>query len=261
MKPNINFSHVAIDLSSAGAVEVGKFKVAAFHDWTEDALKLVPAYLHFPLETTSGGVIGGNMGDCEADLARTGTEYLNVHLVADPANPMTDQQIDAMFDSCLDTLAERFGPQTVIAENVVSRVDGSLSQRRAVEPDAISRALKRSGCGLLLDTAHLRISCLEHGWDWREALHAMPLDRLTEWHVCGCQILPDEQKTRDSMPMTDEDWLVTEEVVRLVESGQAAKPSVVTLEYGGIGPKFDWRTDPSVICTDLNRLHSLITSW
>ena len=261
MKPCINYSPAAVGLWQEGKIEVERFKVSAFHDWTESALSVAPAYLHFPLDTGPAGVTGGTVQAIRADLARTGTQFVNVHLVADPATSMTDQEVDAMFDKCLTGLVSPFGPEKVIAENVVSRADGSLSQRRSVEPEAMSRAIERAACGLLLDTAHLRITCIEHGWNLEGTLLALPLGRLAEWHVCGCQIAPGESKLRDSMPMTDEDWRLTETVARLVETGKAAKPKVVTLEYGGIGPKFDWRTDPAVITADLNRLHALIADW
>ncbi len=260
MRPCINYSPTAVSLWRRGLVPVERFKAAGLHEWVPQAINDGPTYLHFPLGTNPGRISGGTVEQVRFWRDKTQTRHVNIHLVSDVEVEQT-QPIPQMFEICVGELCDAFGPENVVAENVVARADGSLCRPEAVDPDVISDVVNKLGCGLLLDTAHLRITCLEMGWDFTDTLMRMPIDRLAEWHVCGCQVRKGEKKMRDSMPMTDEDWRITELVADLVTKGRARTPETVTLEYGGIGPKFDWRTDETVIERDLTRLASIIESW
>lgn len=43
-----------------------------------------------------------------------------------------------------------------------------------------------------------------------------------------------------------------------VQAGEFARPWVVACEYGGVGPAFDWRSDPGVMAEQFPRLEALV---
>jgi uncharacterized protein (UPF0276 family) len=53
------------------------------------------------------------------------------------------------------------------------------------EPEFISEAVRRTGCGLLLDVSNVHVSCTNHGRDPHAYLQALPLDRVGELHLAG----------------------------------------------------------------------------
>ena len=91
-------------------------------------------------------------------------------------------------------------------------------------PEYIRRVLDRSGCGLLLDTGHLRVSAERLGMSVETYLERLPLERVVEIHVSG----PRRQGGRLldlHEPLQTVDF-------RLVESLLSRlTPQAVTLEY------------------------------
>lgn len=83
--------------------------------------------------------------------------------------------------------------------------------------DYFAHVSERSGCGLLLDCAHLAIYQHLHGHDPLTALDGFPLDRVIELHVAGgtpAQIdgLPIIEDSHVPEPLTDT-WRIYEHVV------------------------------------------------
>jgi hypothetical protein len=61
------------------------------------------------------------------------------------------------------------------------------------------------------------------------------------------------------MPITEQDWPFLEWVLARVRSGEWAHPWALAFEYGGTGPKFEWRTDAAVIAEQVPRLVTLVS--
>src|SRR5699024_11528494 len=59
----------------------------------------------------------------------------------------------------INVVADRFGAERVIAENVVYRSYEGDMLRPIIDPDVIARIIRETGCGFLLDTAHARMTC------------------------------------------------------------------------------------------------------
>jgi uncharacterized protein (UPF0276 family) len=92
------------------------------------------------------------------------------------------------------------------------------------QPEYICRVLERSGCGLLLDTGHLRVSADRLGMTEDAYLAQLPLEQIVEIHVSG----PRRRAGRLldlHEPMRAPDYKLLE----LLLSRQAAR--AVTLEY------------------------------
>ncbi len=223
-----------------------------------------PAYVHFPFDAGRPELLGTDWDAVERLLDVTGTPHVNVHLNAHRkqfegvAEADRTEAVRGRFLRALEAMVARFGPERVVAENVVYRGEGGAFLRASVEPETIKAVVEASGCRLLLDLAHATLSCDALGIvDPRGYIEALPVHLLAELHVTG--VGPDEGgRPRDSMPMTERDWTLAEWTVGKVEHSVWPSPRMVALEYGGIGPIFDWRNEPSVIRTELARLGAMV---
>ena len=274
MKIAINYSPQAERLVSKEAVKLDLFKcppasdpvmVAHAPNFLREAAQCRPVYIHFPLFAGSGDLEAVNWDEIEVALRQTDTPYINVHLQAETKDfPLLRADTDAAADIARLTdvflrdialLTQRFGPERVIVENVVYRGAEGKYLYPCVDPAVISHVVTETKCGLLLDTAHARLTCLALGIDVKEYIARLPVAQLKELHVTGTQF--DGQRVRDSMAMSDEDWAVAEWVLREIKAGRWAKPWVLAFEYGGVGPGFAWRSEADVIAKQLPRLWDL----
>ena len=250
-----NFSYPAVELFKSRQITVDRWKCAWENSWISDASQTRPVYVHFPFNTRRGGLEDVDWSEVKDVMDATDTPFVNIHLVALP-DEFPEEDCDSLvmdcFVRCLSDLADIFGPEKVIGENVVARANGKLSRSAAVKPEIISKALEKTGCGLLLDTAHLTITCQEQNWDPVATLNAMPLARLKELHVTGSA--EKNGVIMDSMPMSFEDWILPNRVIGQIREGVIPAPWLCALEYGGIGEIFEWRSDPDVMVRDNNEL-------
>jgi hypothetical protein len=84
----------------------------------------------------------------------------------------------------------------------------------------------------------------------------LPVERLCELHFTGLHKF--NGHLQDHLEVLEDDWPVLEWVLEQIHISDWANPWMLALEYGGVGKKFAWRSDPDVIATDIPRLHSLI---
>lgn len=270
MRFAINYSPAAAALVDSGAIDVDVFKCPAPSDpvvaqylptLIEDARRVRPIYVHFPVNTSRVGISGPAWGEIDAVLAETETPFVNVHLYATadefgeiPVESIVKAHVDAVGEALVRSVSivvDRYGADRVIVENCVH---GARVLRACIEPAVIERVVRETGCGLLLDLAHARLTCADTGIDVREYITALPVDRLRELHVTGTG---DGEQLRDSMPMNADDWALYEWACGRIRGGQWSTPWAVAFEYGGIGPIFDWRSDPVVIAEQAPRLRSM----
>src|SRR3546814_12485720 len=54
------------------------------------------------------------------------------------------------------------------------------------ETQFISEAVRRTGCGLLLDVNNVYVSCVNHNRDPQATIDALPLRDVGEIHLAGC---------------------------------------------------------------------------
>ncbi len=113
-------------------------------------------------------------------------------------------------------------PVPLLLENVDPLVP--LETCAAPLPGFIARVLEATGCGLLLDVAHARVTAAAMGCDVHGYLEQLPLARVVEVHVSGPRMV--QGRLRDvHEALLAEDYDLLEWVL-----GRAA-PRVVTLEY------------------------------
>jgi uncharacterized protein len=258
MKFAINYSPQAAELVQEGAIDIDLFKCADWQELIEPAMKLKPAYVHFPL-----GLGSRTRKQAEWDMVqhwkdRTGTKYVNAHLGATSADypdiPLKSRDKDheelvvSRFLEDAQRLVDRFGKDTLIIENLptdFTRTDESPCLRISVDPSIVRRIIEHVDCGLLLDIDHARVSSLALGMDFRDYIAQLPVHRLKELHMTGTHLY--EGHWRSHFEMREEDWKIFDWALEQIRSGAWAHPEIFAFEYGGIGPKFDWKTDKELI--------------
>lgn len=114
-------------------------------------------------------------------------------------------------------------------------------------PDVIKRICTEANVDLLLDLSHARVTAWYRNENIQQYLAQLPLERVREIHVVGPQMT--EQGLRDRhMEMEEEDYQTLEWLLERTNS------RVVTLEYGGVGPVFEFRSDLTTLERQLRRL-------
>ncbi len=93
-----------------------------------------------------------------------------------------------------------------------------------VQTEQIAEVLVRTGCGLLLDTGHARVSAAALGMDVHGYLADLPLERVMQIHVSGPRMrngrLADAHEPLEEADYALLDWVLGR-----------TQPQVVTLEY------------------------------
>ena len=269
---SLNYSPPAAALVAEGVIDIDLFKCPASWDpvvqehrphLVDEARAVRPVYIHFPLNVLNLANVDWHAVDHA--LSTTETAFVNVHLMAttadfpdiDPAS-VDKAECDRLAEALIEgvgRMTARYGAGKVIAENVVYGGRRYKVLRACAEPSVLRDVIDATGCGLLLDLAHARLTCNVQNIDVRAYVEALPVASLRELHVTGTGY---EDRLRDSMPMNDGDWELVGWAAERIRRGDWSMPWAVAFEYGGIGPVFDWRSDPAVIAAQWPKLRAAL---
>jgi len=269
MKFALNYSPQAADLLQRGLIALDLFKCPDWPDLITAARACCPVYVHFGLHAVRDFAEQLDVARIDEFRLSTGTTYVNLHLTPRPADfpdmavdttdPRDTARIVETMLAAVRRAVEVFGAERVIVENVPYHGPAGDVLRPAVDPAVIRRIVDETGCGFLLDISHARLSARHTGGDEHAYLAQMPGERLRELHVTGIGVNQAGHPS-DHLPMTDDDWPFVDWVLDRIRAGEWSAPDLMAFEYGGIGPKFAWRTDPAVIATQVPRLYALAHS-
>ena len=95
--------------------------------------------------------------------------------------PLTDEAL-SVFVRNIEKVKKRVRPPLIL-ENITYNVEYPSSTMS--ETRFIRRLLEETDCGLLLDVANLYINSVNLGFDWREWLSQIPLERVVQLHFVG----------------------------------------------------------------------------
>jgi uncharacterized protein (UPF0276 family) len=265
----INYSPQAEQLLRDRKIEIDRFKCADWPDMIAAARASRPVYVHFPLDA---GSISGRDSDLETVAAMcddTDTPYVNMHLVAyardfpgTPPETMDESVTEIVLRRMIDDVkrvAAQFGVERVIVENIpyfgAAARERERYMRASVDADVILRVVDETGCGFLLDVSHARIAAHHLGVEPRAYIESLPVARLRELHVTGIETK--DGRMTDHMGLADEDWRWAQWALDNIRQRAWATPWIVALEYGGIGEAFRWRSEASVIASNVPRLYEM----
>jgi uncharacterized protein (UPF0276 family) len=254
----VNYSPEAAALLAEGRIEIDRFKCPDWPHLIAEAVEVRPVYVHFPLITDEARLAKVDWAEVERLFVSTQTPFINMHMMA-PAEGHPSEAVEGMIRAVRSVTA-RFGAEHVILENVpyygaIGDILGNRFMSVCVEPVTINRILNETGCGLLFDLSHARISASYLNRDARDYITALPLDRMRELHITG--LGPVGERMVDHMPITDADWPLIEWVFDAIRRGLWSTPRTVALEYGGVALPQPWSSEKSVIETDVPRLFDL----
>ena len=266
MRLSINYSIQAAALLAEGRIQFDYFKCPDWPHLIAEARRYAPVAVHFSLSAGNGSL------DEETDwelverlLTETSTPYVNVHIDPSPdrydvilENPTQEQAAQIIENTAKDLacLVRRFGASMVIAENSPYHAGDGHVIRTAVEPEVVAGLVEDTGCGLLLDLSHARISASYLDMDEWEYLARLPLRRLREMHFTGVHQL--DGRLEDHLPALPEDWLALEKSLEQIRTQKWAAPWMLAFEYGGVGEPFAWRSESAAIAEQMPVLWQMI---
>ncbi len=256
----LNYSPQAAELISAGRIQIDLYKCPDWPDLIEKASQQYPVYIHFPLIAGQRNIEAVGLDKIEHLLETTSTPYVNTHiapLVKDLEKPDDPDYVARYVLEDVMPLVERFGADRVIVENIPYPDIINDIPQTAILPHVIERIVYESGCGLLLDIAHARLTADYLGTSTRDYITQLPVERLRELHVTGVGI-DREGRRNDHLPMTGEDWGLLEWALGSIRRGMWGRPSIVACEYGGVSEMFEWRSQASIILDDVPRMYEMI---
>jgi uncharacterized protein (UPF0276 family) len=286
-----NYSAAAATLLDAGWIAPDVFKCPAWPGLLATLRGRYPLYVHFPLRAGAGR---GEPVDTETQqapdwhavetlLAESSTPFVNVHLAPstadhpdiprDTTDPAHAERLAACLIRDVRPVVARFGAERVIVEN------DDVGMRPVLLPELVRRVVAATGCGFLLDLSHARLAARTVGIDDRDYLRALPIAQVREVHLSGIRTFDaawvavlqqagiDAQRIQrlagrrmDHLPLTDNDWDFTAWALDYIRQQARARPWVVTLEYGGVGPLWEALTDADVLAEQVPRLQRLVAA-
>lgn len=265
MRFAINYSPQAEELLREGRIQVDVFKCPDWRDLVARVSREHRVYVHCSLYAGRELDTAPDFAALDHWLAATDTLVINTHFAAlrseFPAGPISAEMVIKRGLQSVERLGERYGIERVVIENVPYPTGAWLGDLlpEVVDPAVIREVVERSGCGLLLDLAHAVRACEgTKRADVKAYIEAMPLHALRELHVVGLAAAPDQLGMRhDHLPMTAADWQLAEWAIEGIAAGKWRKPDTLAFEYGGIGEKFEWRSDRAVIAEQAPRLYAM----
>ncbi|MFK7697612.1 DUF692 family multinuclear iron-containing protein [Paenibacillus sp. HJGM_3] len=254
-----NYSPQLMELMEQNRVEVDWIKMGRWDVFPEEfavARPVRPVLLHCLPHAGRASFDDIPWDALNAAIRDCGSPHIALHLMAlatdwDTLPDSDEAVIERMVEGVMQWKAKMEVP--LLLENVPYYGHrGTL--RCATDPEVIASICDRCEVDLLLDVAHLRVSA----WHRREEpdayLRALPLHRVREIHTNGPFLDPDEGLRDRHFEMQDVDYELLREALTLTS------PGFVSLEYGGTGPKMEWRSDIAALERQLVRLRQVVVS-
>jgi len=260
MKLAVNYSPEAAGLLEQGKIEFDLFKCPPWPEMIATAVALMPTYVHFDLAVGDGSFERVDWNLIDRILEETSTGQVNFHLLTDPILNLDDpasvkENINQALSEVLQT-TKRYGPERVIVENIPLPISGKNHLRPAVTPDVFQRLVAETGCGLLLDVSHARITARTLKIPEQDYLSSLPVKSIREMHITGLGLHNGE--LHDHLELTLDDWSSLEWVLGQIRTGNWSRPDIVAFEYGGTGESFRWRSEERVLANQVPVIYSLL---
>ena len=259
MKLAVNYSNPLVQLIKSGSIETDLIKCPDWEGMLEEAAPYGPVTIHFSLDAGLGETLKLDFGRIDRFLELTHTPHVNTHLVTPrsctPDDPTELTRVNDLWRKEIHGMINHFGEERVVLEHFPYS-PASPNIAPAADPVIFSNVVKDTGCQLLLDLAHARISADTMGIDVKDYIRALPVDRLSEMHVTGIQLF--SGVLTDHFKMNEEDWELLDWALNEIRSGAWREPEIVAFEYGGVGDVFVWRTEKEILKEQVPRLYEKV---
>ncbi|MGB7340052.1 MAG: DUF692 family multinuclear iron-containing protein [Phototrophicaceae bacterium] len=258
----VNWSPEAASLLDDGIIQIDLFKCPDWDNLVADAKAQHPSYIHFPLTIGTNQRPSWDFKAIHHWLATTDTQFVNCHITPNTAVFPSDISHDDLMPSLIDdvqTLVNEFGKERVIIENCPyfagNVADGYMQQ--GINPQVFHDIITATGCGFLLDMAHVVLVTDFLGWSFEDIICALPVQHIREFHITGIGAWSTGVRG-DHMPMEAVDWQRLDFCVEQFKAGVWRVPDVIAFEYGGIEMLKDLcGSDKHALETQVPRLYQI----
>lgn len=207
-----------LEITADHYLDAGERKLAEL-DILREHFPLIPHSLELSLGSAEG-VDEEYVDKLAALVDRVKPEWFSDHICFTRAGgtrighlapvPYTDETLK-VFVKNIEYVKKRIATPLVL-ENITYTMRFPSSQM--TEAEFITRLLDETDCGLLLDVTNLYINSQNFGFDWREFLDDIPLDRVVQIHFVGSQRHGIRLIDAHADKTESEIWTVFEEVCK-----------------------------------------------
>ncbi len=200
------------------------------------------------------GFLPGAASRITAYLRATGSPWLSVHMMMWPPGmvwlmrrwgwrvPLPDpERATRSFIGRVRSLVRALDVPLLLENDEPPPFDGYEFE---AHPERLAHVLDATGCGLVLDIAHARLSAERLGMDVQAYLSRLPLDRVVQLHVSGPRVRNGRLFDAHE-PLQDVDYDLLEFVLA------QTRPKVITLEY---------IREPQALHDQLRRLRGILAA-
>jgi uncharacterized protein (UPF0276 family) len=140
-------------------------------------------------------------------LCWTGVEGRNVHDLL--PLPYTEEALACVVER-VGQVQDLLGRQ-ILLENVSSYLTYRSSEM--TEWEFLSEVARRADCAILLDINNIHVSAVNHGFDASQYLHAIPKERVRQFHLAGHSDMGDHLIDTHDHPIAAPVWNLYREAV------------------------------------------------
>lgn len=258
MKFAVNYSKPLVKLLENGRVKVDLLKCPDWDGMIKEAQPHGDLTIHFDLKAGLGKTFNSDFSRIKTIKEQTCTPHVNTHLVApdnlDPESPKEVKQINTLWREEIHFMIEFFGEEAVALEHFPYTLT-TPHLLPAVDSSSFSQVILDTDCRFLLDLAHARITADSLSMDVKDYIGSLPLDRLVEMHITGIAL--HGGVLTDHFPLQEQDWELVKWALDQIQKGYWQKPEILAFEYGGVGSSFVWRTDSSILQSQVPLLYEM----
>jgi hypothetical protein len=142
-------------------------------------------------------------------LCWTGVEGRNVHDLL--PLPYTEEALGCVV-ARVGEVQDLLGRQ-ILLENVSSYLTYRSSEM--TEWEFLSEVARRADCAILLDINNIHVSAVNHGFDASRYLHAVPRERVRQFHLAGHSDMGDHLIDTHDHPIAPPVWQLYREALAL----------------------------------------------
>lgn len=259
MKLAVNYSPPLIRLIREHKIKVDLIKCPDWEGMLSEAQPYGKITIHFDLKVGIGNIFNVDFDRLRWFKEQTATTHFNTHLVTprnfDISSKEEKKEINTLWRQEINMMIENFGASQVALEHFPYTKTTPHIQF-AAESKIFSKVIQDTGCMLLLDLAHARITADTLNIDVKDYIGSLPLDRLVEMHITGVQ--KHNGVLTDHFGLDHKDWEVLDWALEQIKDGNWRKPEIVAFEYGGVGEVFAWRTNIDILQSQVPRLYKMV---
>ncbi|MBJ6762065.1 DUF692 domain-containing protein [Myxococcaceae bacterium JPH2] len=116
--------------------------------------------------------------------------------------PFTDAAVEHVVPRVREVMARVGRPFLLENPSYYAKMPGGT----LAEADFLRHVVEQADCGLLLDVNNVYVNAMNHGYDPRAFVDALPLERVVQIHLAGHEVRPDVLIDTHGASVCDDVW-------------------------------------------------------